>query len=558
MKLSNLVNVDRLETKMGEFAVAPAAALVDPTIHPKVGDYRRQLGARMFPLDRSDINDKIATTEYLASRKIDGEFTVLVFEGDAALTVNPGGSVRTGMPWLNEAVKLLAAAGVKKALIAGELYVNVQDRRPRVHDVVSVARNPESKEELELLQFGVFDIISLDGESIATPFVETWKTIEKIFGKGSQIHPVETREVGDAAAMDKLFEEWIEGEGAEGIVARSDTSGIVKIKPRHTLDAAVIGFTESTEDRQGMMHDLLLAVQRSDGALHVLTRVGGGFTEDLRRTMLSDLKDMIVESEYAEINGDHVAYQMVEPKWVVEISCLDIISENTRGAPINRMALDWDDTANMYRVLRRLPLVSVISPQFVRRREDKKVNPDDIRLKQVTDLVNVPLADRNAKNMVMPPSELLRREVFTKDAKGLKMVRKFLMWKTNKEKEGEEFSAYVMHYTDFSPNRKTPLNREVRVSSSREQIEQIFESFIEDNIKRGWSAYAPTGDEDPVIAEEDEKPKKTAKKKTTKKKTTKKKATTKKTATKETATKKKAAKKKSAKKPAKKKTKKKS
>src|SRR6185295_16678928 len=122
-----------------------------------------------------------------------------------------------------------------------------------------------------------------------------------------------------------------------------------------------------------------------DGTLQVLGRVGGGFSEDERRAMLSDLKDMVVESEYAEVNSDHVAYQMVQPDRVVEISCLDMISETTRGGPVNRMVLDYrENGSRQYHVVRRLPLAAVISPQFIRRREDKKVRVNDVRIGQVS------------------------------------------------------------------------------------------------------------------------------------------------------------------------------
>ena len=159
------------------------------------------------------------------------------------------------------------------------------------------------------------------------------------------------------------------------MVVRSETAGFFKIKPRHTLDVAVIGFTESVGDRQGLLHDLLLAVKRQDGALHVLTRVGAGFADEERRPLLADLKDMVVESEYAEVNADHVAYQMVEPEWVIELSCLDLISETTRGGPVNRMVLDYrNNGSKRFHVVRRMPLASVISPQFIRRRQDKSVS----------------------------------------------------------------------------------------------------------------------------------------------------------------------------------------
>jgi hypothetical protein len=233
-----------------------------------------------------------------------------------------------------------------------------------------------------------------------------------------------------------------------------------------------------------MIHDLLVAMFRPDGCFHVLGHVGGGFTNDERRGFFSDLKDRVVASDYVEVN-DQVAYQMVRPEWVIEISLLDMIAETTRGLPIKKMALEWDAGAARYRIVRRMPLVGLISPQFVRRREDKSVHPADIPLRQVTDLVDVALADRDARQLERAKSEVLRREVATKQLKGQTMVRKLLLWKSNKEADGE-FPAYVVHYTDFSPNRKTPLERDIRVSSSREQIDQLWTELAAEAFVKGW------------------------------------------------------------------------
>lgn len=488
---SGLLDKGRVELKLGEYGVAPATALADPTLLPRVQEYRRLSSARMMPLDRDDIPRKIPQAEYHVSRKVDGEFTVLVFRGGEVFTLSPGGTVRVGIPWLDEAAKLLSRTGFSEAMIAGELYVARADRRPRVHDVTTVARQPQSATDVQQLRFAVFDILSLNGDTLPRPFAETWKTIEKTFGSGDLVRPVESKSAQDAGAIEKLFHEWVEEQGAEGLVVRSDTAGMFKIKLRHTLDVAVIGFTESLGERQGMMHDLLLAVMRQDGTLQVLSRVGGGFSEDQRRSMLSDLKDMAVESEYAEVNSDHVAYQMVQPEWVIEISCLDLISQTTRGGPINRMVLDYHANGSCaYNVVTKLPLATVISPQFLRRREDKRVQPQDVRIAQVTDIVEVPWADKDARQMTLPCSEVLRREVFTKELKGQTMVRKFLLWQTNKATDSDEYPAYVVHYTDFSPNRKDALAREVRVSSSRTQIDELYQRLKDENIKSGWNCVA--------------------------------------------------------------------
>ena len=83
----------------------------------------------------------------------------------------------------------------------------------------------------------------------------------------------------------------------------------------------------------------------------------------------------------------------------------------------------------------------------------------------------------------------MKREVFVKELKGKTMVRKFLMWKTNKEQEGNEYPGYVIHYTDYSPNRKVPLDREVRISNSESQIHELWTQLQESNIKKGWKPY---------------------------------------------------------------------
>ena len=481
-----------VEIKLGDFGVANASALSDPSLLPQVQNYKRQVASRMLPLSKSEIDRKIPDAEYLVSRKIDGEFTVLLVKHGEVFSMNPGGRVRIGLPWQQEAEELLSQAGVEEAMIAGELYVaNSEGRRPRVHDVVSVVRQPASKEDLDRIRFAVFDLISLNGNPVAKPYSETWTQIESMFAKGTRIHPVETVSIKGRGKIESQFRDWVESQGAEGLVVRSDSAGNFKIKPRHSLDAVVIGFTESSGDRVGMLHDLLLGVVRSDGSIHVLTRVGGGFTDENRRTMLSDLQDMVVESEYAEVNSDHVAYQMVRPDWVIEISCVDIIGQNTRGGPINRMVLNWNRQEDRYEVVRRLPLVSVISPQFVQIRQDKSLNVDDVRIAQITDIVPVAKSDLNASEITLAKSEVLDREVYTKQLRGEMMVRKFLRWKTNKEQDNEEFPAFVVYYTDFSPTRKVPLTREVRVSNSETQSVALFHEFKENYIKKGWQPYSP-------------------------------------------------------------------
>lgn len=486
MIMDTVIDRARLVYKIGNYATGPANALKDPMLHPKVQMYRRKMAATMRPLDKSDISQKIPTDNYHISRKIDGEFTVLLFDGESAITVNPGGTVRTGLDFMAEAASLLKKAGIKQAAIAGELYVQPDEdkTRPRVRDVMLIARKPENESEVKRLKFAAFDILECDQKTYPL-YADSWNAIGAIFGEGKNIHPVETVIGENPAQIKEYFQQWVEVEGAEGVVVRGQSSGIFKIKPRHNIDAIVLGFTEGTGDRVGMIHDVLVGIMRKDETFQLLTHVGGGFTEELRRKLLSDLKDIVVDSEYSEINTDRVAYRMVEPKYIIEISCLDLMAETTRQGTIDKMLLNWNASQKRYEVIRRMPLVNAISPQFVKFREDKSVNPEDLRIEQITDLVEVPLADRSAKEYKLPESTLLKRRVATKTLKGAEMVRKLVMWKTNKE-SADEYPAYVLHFTDFSPNRKDPLSREIRVSNSEEQIEALWLEMEKKNFVRGW------------------------------------------------------------------------
>jgi hypothetical protein len=182
---------------------------------------------------------------------------------------------------------------------------------------------------------------------------------------------------------------------------------------------------------------------------------------------------------------------------VIELSVLDVIAQTTRGQPILSMCLDWqaaegeDRAAGCWRMVRKLPLVALISPQFVRRRDDKAVNPQDVRLEQITALAEVPLADCDARQCSLPQSQVLRRAVWTKQLKGKTLVRKLVLWQTHKEiplLAGAEpdWPAYVLASTDYSPDRAEPLQRDLRVSSSRTQIDRLWDELEKEKIVKGW------------------------------------------------------------------------
>jgi len=45
----------------------------------------------------------------------------------------------------------------------------------------------------------------------------------------------------------------------------------------------------------------------------------------------------------------------------------------------------------------------------------------------------------------------------------------------------------VVAFTDFSSGRKEPLQRELRVASTREKLEEHLKAWEGENVKKGWS-----------------------------------------------------------------------
>src|SRR5258708_30042241 len=147
------------------------------------------------------------------------------------------------------------------------------------------------------------------------------------------------------------------------------------------------------------------------------------------------------------------------------------------------MVLEW--TGKKYAALSRMALVSVISPQYIRLRDDKEAGGDETNIRQVSDQVKVEAAAKSADTSKLKPSKMIERTVYTKVMKENTMVRKLLLWKTNKD-ETPDFPAFVVYLTDFSPNRKTPLERDIKVASTENVARNLFKEMAEKNFIGGW------------------------------------------------------------------------
>ena len=256
-----------------------------------------------------------------------------------------------------------------------------------------------------------------------------------------------------------------------------------KIKPRHNIDAVVVGFTEGTGDARGQVRTMLLALMPAEGKYQIVTKVGGGMTVQRKKALYEYFLPRVMQSEYTDTDSNHVAFRMVEPDKVMEFSVNDVRWETPNGLIENPVL---EIVEGQYRLADNVNGISFVAPIIERFRDDKQADAGDVRLAQVEYISSFEPEDLEKLPIPLPrESEMLFREVYRKDVGEKIMVKKFVGWKTNKEKSGE-YPAYVFHITDFSTGRAQRLQRDVSITSDRKQLDELLEKALDANIKQGW------------------------------------------------------------------------
>lgn len=452
------------------------AATVGPDLGTLVTAYKQQVCRRYLSLNPDQIDQRLGGTDYVVTRKYDGELAVICFEGDEVFTVNTGGRVRLGLELHAEALARLRAAGLTAAVVPAELYVAQDAGRTRVFDVAAALADPARHASLRLAPF---DIVSLDGEPYASAgYAETHARLSSIFS-GPLVTPVQAEAAASRQQVAELYRAWVGGEGAEGLVVRSELPIVYKVKPTYTLDVAVIGYSENP-DIAGQVRSLLVAFATEDGRYQPVGHVGSGLTDATRADFHTRLSPLEVASSYIETDANHVAFHLVRPELVIEVKVNDVLFESTSG-PILNALLEFDGSWTRTGTAAG---VSIIHPVLERVRDDKAAAGADVRLAQIEQHWSWPLPIGATDTAERPASRILRREVFTKTVGGKLMVQKFLVWQTNKSAYG--YAEYVLAYTNFSSGRADPLSSEVRISEHAEQVLAMADALIADKVKSGW------------------------------------------------------------------------
>ena len=457
-------------------------------------DYKKNVAGKFVLVEGAKLKQRIDGERFAVTRKIDGHMQVVFYDDGQVLMLNASGKEKAseGLKCLDAFAEAVKAAGLKQAIIAAELYLPISSPngevgrglRPRCGDVQAALADDAKRDQLALAPF---DIVELDGEKWqAEHYADTHNKLCTIFNS-QLVQPVQMRNASSIDEVKEIFDEWVDGEGAEGLVVHSESPIVWKVKPRHTIDAAVIGYT--TADRG--IRDLMFAVRRPDGLFQMFVLGSTGLTDEQRADIAKRLSEKHVESQYVLSDSRGIAYQMVKPELVFEISVLELVARGN------------NDKIKMNPLLRYLPSpvgegsggeagwlmegttpgVSALGITLERERTDKQPNETDVRISQLTDIC--PFEEVENSQLSTLNSQLLERHVYKKVSGEKVMLHKFLLWKTNKEQSGR-YPAYIIYHTDFSSGRKEMIKRDMLYSNDEQQIRDLLAAEIADNIKKGW------------------------------------------------------------------------
>lgn len=422
-------------------------------------DYKRLVAARLVPVEGSRIGELIPeSSEYFFSEKLDGFLCLAVKKGKTVQFFDQGGTLLE-LPHLAKAFPA-GATGIW----AGELYVS--DVRSRSY-LVAAALAKDSNQ----LSLAVFDVVDESVKSIT----ERIDLVRKTFPPTGVVRAVDFETADSRSTLIAQFNK-ITQAGGEGIVVHTPAGIGYKIKPLQSIDCVVLGY--ALRENKPQIRELLLGMATENG-IRVVGKVSTGFTEDARSTWVKRLEKIKAESTCLEIAGNGLAFYWVKPEVVVEISCQEVVYENTAGM-IRKSAVKFDSTG--YVATGLAPAFSFIHPVFVQERPDKKVTAADCGLSQVgwtTEPVQTISAVADAGSATR-----VERAVYVKEGKGGKAIRKFTIWRSDSTRKGS--APYLIYFTDFSAGRKDPLQTELYLATSEKNAKSKMQELVDENIKKGW------------------------------------------------------------------------
>ena len=446
--------------------------MVQDKIKQILRSYKSNQASKYIPVRGDEILTKVFDCEkYSISTKYDGHLCFIVKDKGEIYLLNFNGNPFQRQDLIDESNILLD----KEGILVGEIFNYKENQRTRSFDLVKNLKNNDSS-----IKIVVFDLINFDGTSYEKSLWDEKKElINKLLSKGKNIFSIEETEVISRKDIQTEFEDRVINKNQEGLIVKGFNGPTFKIKPKLTFDFVVLGYSLGYSDNFNLLKELLFGIMIEKDEFLIVGKVGGGFTIEQRTSLLEGLKNLKVESNLIEPSGSKTPFTFIKPKKVIEVESVDIVN-NTSDQKIKKSVIKFEK--NKYSKIDNKPSVSLISPVYKGFRDDKKVETDQVGLVQITRLIE--LKNEISETSNKSNSKILKKEIYSKETKGVKMVKKYFLWETNSS--SEDYPKFVFYKIDYSPSRGDKLQRDIKVSNNQSQIVKIFSDQIETDIKKGW------------------------------------------------------------------------
>jgi len=368
---------------------------------------------------------------------------------------------------------------VKNIILAGELYCLTTERE-RYGDTISCLGD---KSKQKTLRLGVFDVVHM--EKLFPDFEKKYEFLKKTLNTNTKelSHAIEQTKAKQSE-LAKFFKEKIEKNNAEGLIVRENSS-IYKIKQEETADLLITGYTVS--DKANQIRSVSLGVYLNENEI-VHIGACGNFTSDaLRKDLYKQLTKLKVKSNFQKIASNGSAYNFVKPAIVCEVKLLEFQGDKSNDEPIRHLKYEFSN--NSLNATGRARSVSILNSSILNIRKDKKANYEDCGLKQIIRISGITKDNfKEQNNKDLPKSKLIKKEVIKKESKKGIAIKKFVLWKSNKEK-ASDYPSYLCYYLDFSDGRKDPIKRKIYPFEDEKIGLTHFKKLLDENVKKGWEKY---------------------------------------------------------------------
>ncbi len=465
---------------LGPAELHPAGSLLDAQLEAQLRSYRRRVLSGVFTVSPGEVPSFLPPGALFATPLPGGSPWLLVLDGDQAMLASPAGQVIDGeMPLLDEARRALPrAAG--RTVIAGEL---VADGQP-----LSALLGAGAKADVSRLSFVGLDLLAGGDSRARMPlggFDDRMATAHRLLDGGKHVHVARIDHVASPDAVASLYRDVVDGHRARGLLLRSPEERLLKVMPTVSLFASVVGFTERPGGAAGA---LLLALRRPDGHYQLVDLCTHLGDQAARLELGAQLAPLTVASAYRHPGAHGELVRFVRPGVSVEVRANDAVADDASGRPVTSLALAFDGTS--WHPVRPAPSVHLVAPRVLRVLPAHEAARALMGLAQLADRCWIDGLDTVLQPPQLTPSQVVRREVWVKETKGVKAVRKLLAWKTNKEVADPDYPPYVLHWTDYSPGRREPLEREVHPAPTEASVQAMADRLLAEHIKKGWQRLA--------------------------------------------------------------------